>query len=115
VSAELQAQRHRCALGTDGRIRQGLCGKHASRRRDRLDPMPGDQRKGLLSERQKLCHNICRVWDWSGLLAPGPCHAVAYDMQSEMSIYLRLWAGYRLLSGKHTGILTHFQTKVKKK
>jgi hypothetical protein len=31
-----------------------------------------------------------------------------------MSVYLRLWAGYRLLAGKHTGILTHFQTKVNK-
>jgi len=28
------------------------------------------------------------------------------DMQSEMFIYLRLWAGYRLPSGKHVGILT---------
>ena len=27
-----------------------------------------------------------------GLLALGPCHAVAYDMQSEMSIFLRLLA-----------------------
>jgi len=36
-------------------------------------------------------------------------------MQSEMSIYLRLRAGYRLPAGKHTGILTHLQTKVNKK
>jgi len=34
------------------------------------------------------------------------------DMQSEMS---RLLAGYRLPAGKHTGILTHFQTIVKNK
>jgi len=37
------------------------------------------------------------------------------DMQSEMFSYLRLRAGYRLPTGKHAGILTHFQTKVKKK
>ena len=36
-------------------------------------------------------------------------------VQSEMSIYLRLWAVYRLPAGKHAGILTYFQTKVKKK
>jgi len=32
-----------------------------------------------------------------------------------MSVYLRLRAGYRLPAGKHTGILTKFQTKVNKK
>ena len=37
------------------------------------------------------------------------------DMQSEMSFYFRLRAGYRLPAGKHAGILTHFQTKVNKK
>jgi len=41
-------------------------------------------------------------------------------MQSEMSDCFRLRAGYRLPSrpegtGKHAGILTHFQTKVNKK
>ena len=41
--------------------------------------------------------------------------AVAYDVQNEMSVYFRLLALYRLPAGKHTGILTHFQTKVKKK
>jgi len=32
-----------------------------------------------------------------------------------MKSELRLLAGYRLPFGKHTGILTHFQTKVNKK
>jgi hypothetical protein len=29
--------------------------------------------------------------------------------------YFRLRAGYRLPAGKHTGILTHFHTKINKK
>ena len=37
------------------------------------------------------------------------------DMKSEMSVYLRLLAGYRLPAGKHIGILTENQTKVNKK
>jgi len=36
-------------------------------------------------------------------------------MQSEMSVLTPSGAGYRLPAGKHTGILTHFQTKVNKK
>jgi len=36
-------------------------------------------------------------------------------MQSELSIYLRLLAPCRLPSGKHTSILTNFQTKVNNK
>jgi len=36
-------------------------------------------------------------------------------MQSEMSIYRRLLAAYRLPSGKHVSILTDFQTKINKK
>jgi hypothetical protein len=48
----------------------------------------------------------------------GPKDRVAQprtDMPSEMSIYRRLLAAYRLPSGKHSGILTDFQTKVNKK
>jgi len=37
------------------------------------------------------------------------------DVKSEMSFYFRLRAGYRLPAGKYMGILTQFQTKVKKK
>jgi len=37
------------------------------------------------------------------------------DMQSEMSIYLRLLAVYRLPAGKQLRILRHIQTKVNKK
>jgi len=37
------------------------------------------------------------------------------DVQTEMSVYFRLWAGYRLPTSKHAGILTYFQTKVKTK
>ena len=48
-----------------------------------------------------------------GLLALRPCHAVAYDMQSEMSSSPT--GGLRLPAGKHTSILTDFQTMVKKK
>ena len=37
------------------------------------------------------------------------------DMRAEMSAYRPPAGGLRLPSGKHGGILTHFQTKVKKK
>ena len=56
-----------------------------------------------------------------GLLALSPCHAVAYDMQTEMSSspaggsLRQAQDRLRLPAGKHTGILTDFQTIVNKK
>jgi len=47
------------------------------------------------------------------LLALSPCCAAAYDMQTEMSFSPT--GGLCLPSGKYTGILTQFQTKVNKK
>ncbi len=49
----------------------------------------------------------------SGLLARSPCHAVAYDMQTEMSS--SPISGLRLPAGKHTDILTYYLTIVNKK
>ena len=49
----------------------------------------------------------------TGWLARSPCHAAAYNMQTEMSSSPT--GGFRLSAGKHTSILTDFQTKVNKK
>jgi len=51
--------------------------------------------------------------NWLGQLALSPCCAAAYDMQTEMSSLPT--GGLYLPISKHVGILTYYQTIVKKK